>query len=315
MMLRSWRTELAPFPNRWRRAVRVAVVTALGAGVMATLQISNPLGLTMIVSFAAPEYAFSLMTAIIFLVGAAATQILIFATIGALVNAPVAHVCVFIAYTFISTYLIYGMPGLGRLWIWVQIPTVTAFYLVLFDHRQLGWDSAQMFAGLCIAVATLWLFDSVFWPKPAAAVLSDSLRSTLERSRRRLELLVRIFLAEGDALPHHDRGVASKLAYHLALLELSIRNAVNVRQPAELLATVTVAERIHNEIDRICAVASTQLGAALDEASQLAFREAARGLNLALETYISGGNRTGAQTASLRRTDSLRTVQLAQPQR
>ena len=138
MMLRSWRAELTPFTNRWRRAARVAFVTALGAGVTAILQISSPLGLTMLLSFAAPEYAFSLATAITFPVGAAAMQILMLGVVGALVNAPVPHVCAFIAYTFITTYLIYGVPGLGRLWIWVQIPTVTAFYLVLFDHRGPG---------------------------------------------------------------------------------------------------------------------------------------------------------------------------------
>src|SRR5216684_53133 len=136
MMLRSWRAELAPFPNRWRRAARVGFVTALGAGVTAILQISNPLGLTMLFSLAAPEYAFSLATAITFLVGAAGMQILILAVVGALVNAPVPHVCVFIAYTFITTYLIYGVPRLGRLWVWVQIPTVTAFYLVLLDRKS-----------------------------------------------------------------------------------------------------------------------------------------------------------------------------------
>src|ERR1700730_17939499 len=124
MMLRSGRAELAPFPNRWRRAARAGFVTALGAGVTAILQISNPLGLTMLFSFAAPEYAFSLATAIRFLVGAGAMQLLMLAVVGALVNAPVLHVCAFIAYTFITTYLIYGVPRLGRLWVWVQIPTV-----------------------------------------------------------------------------------------------------------------------------------------------------------------------------------------------
>src|SRR5258708_3344881 len=175
MMLKSWRDELAPFPNRWRRAARVGFVTALGAGVTAILQISNPLGLTMLLSFAAPEYAFSLATAITFLVGAAAMQILMLAVVGALVNAPVLHVCVFITYTFITTYLIYGVPGLGRLWPWVQIPTVTAFYLVLFDRRGLGWDNAQMFAGLAVAVTMLWVVNNVFQPKPPPAELSRSL--------------------------------------------------------------------------------------------------------------------------------------------
>jgi hypothetical protein len=315
MMLRSWRAELAPFPRRWRRAARVAFVTALGAGITAILQISNPLGLTMLLSFAAPEYALSLATAIKFLVGAAAMQLLMLMVIGGLVNAPVLHVCVFIAYTFISTYLIYGVPSVGRLWVWVQIPTVTAFYMVLFDHHGLGWDNAEMFAGLAVAVAMLWLFNNVIWPEPAAAVLSGSLRSTLERSRRRLELLIRIFLAEGDAIPNHDRGVASKLTYHLTLLEPSIRNAANVREPAELLAAVTVAERIHNEIDRLCVVACSQLGATLDETGRLALREAARSLDAALEAHISASDSTGWQTELLVKIDSLRRVQAASPQR
>jgi hypothetical protein len=315
MMLRSWRAELAPFPNRWRRAARVAFATALGAGVTAILQISNPLGLTMLLSFAAPEYAFSLATAITFLLGAAAMQILMLAVVGALVNAPVPHVCVFMAYTFITTYLIYGVPGLGRLWIWVQIPTVTAFYLVLFDSRGLGWDNAQMFAGLAVAVAMLWLFNNVIWPEPAAAVLSGSLRSTLERSRRRLERQMRIFIAEDGAVPNDDRGVASKLAYHLTLLEPSIRNAANVREPAELLANVTVAERIHNEIDRLSVVASIQLGATLDETGRVALREAAGALDAALEAHISGSDGIGSQTELLERIGGLQQVQAAPTQR
>jgi hypothetical protein len=315
LILRSWRAELAPFPNRWRRAARVAFVTALGAGLNAILQISNPIGLTMLLNFAAPEYAFSLATAITFLVGAAAMQLLTLGMIGALANAPAPHLCVFIAYTFISTYLIYGVPGLGRLWLWVQIPTVTAFYLVLFDNRGLGWDNAQMFAGLTVSVAMLWLFNNVIWPAPVSAVLSSSLRTTMERSRRRLELLMRIFMAEGGANPNHDRGVASKLAYHLTLLESAIRNSVNVREPAELLASVTVAERIHNEIDRLSIVACTLLGATLDEPGRLALREAAGALDSALEASILGNEGIASQTELLARIESLRRVEAAPPQR
>jgi hypothetical protein len=314
-MFRAWRAELAPFPMRWRRAARVALVTALGAGVMATLQISNPLGLTMLLSFAAPEYAFGLDTAMTFLVGAAAMQLLTLATIGALVNAPVLHVCVFIAYTFISTYLIYGVPGFGRLWLWVQIPTVTAFYMVLFDNRGLGLDNAQMFAGLAVATTMLWLFNNVIWPKPAPTVLSGSLQSTLERSRRRLKLLMRIFLAEGGATPNHDRGVASKLAYHLTLLEPSIRNAADVCGPAALLARVIVAERIHNEIDRLCVIACNQLGATLDETNRFTLREATAALDAKLEARISGRGSNSAQTDLLTSIDNLRRIRASPPQR
>src|SRR5271154_2888785 len=120
--LRSWAAELAPFPHRWRRAARVALVTAAGAGVMAAVQIANPLGLTLIVNFAAPEFAFGLATGVVFLIAAAAIQILTLVTVGALVDNPVAHICVFVAFTAVTTYLIYGVPKLGRIWLWIQIP-------------------------------------------------------------------------------------------------------------------------------------------------------------------------------------------------
>ena len=144
---------------------------------------------------------------------------------------------------------------------------------------------------------------------------ADSLRSTLERSRRRLALLMRIFLAEGGAIPDHDRGVASKLAYHLTLLEPAIRNAAGVREPAELLAAMTVAKRIDNEIDRLCVVACTQLGATLDETGRFALGEAGHALEAALEVHISGSDGTGAQTELLAKIDRLRRVPAAPPQR
>ena len=293
-ILRTWRAELAPFPNRWRRAARVAFVTAIGAAVMAILQISNPLGLTLILSLAAPEYAFTLVTAITFLIATAALQLIVLATIGAMVNSPVAHVGVFIAYTFVPTYLIYGVPRFGRLWLWAQIPTVTAFYLVLFDSRGLGWDNAQMFASLVIAVAILWLFNNVIWPMPAAQVLAGSLRATLERSRHRLRLLIKTFLAQDGALLDHDRGVASKLAYHLTLLDPATRDAADIRELARLLAMIMVAERIHNEIDRLCVPACTQIGALMNESSTHEMRNAADALDAALEAYIAGGDSSEA---------------------
>jgi hypothetical protein len=301
--LRSWGAELAPFPHRWRRAARVAFITAIGAGIMATLQIANPLGLTMLVNFAMPEFAFTLATAIEFLVAAAALQLLMLMTVGVLVDSPVVHVAGFIVLVGVSTYLIYGVARLGRLWLWLQIPAVTAFYLVLFDRRTLGWDSAQMFSGVVIATAMLWLFNNVIWPEPAVSVLTGSLRTTLERARRRLSLLVAILL--GDASPEDDRGVASKLAYHLALLHPATRNATGVREPADLLSTVMVAERIDNELDRLCLTACNQAGVVVEDVERRDLIGAVTELDRALETYIAAiGQPAPLENAEL--ADSLR---------
>lgn len=283
-MFRSWSAELAPFPNRWRRAARVAFVTSIGAGIMATLQIVNPLGLTLLVSFAAPEFVFNFGTAVVFLLMAAIIQVLALFMVGALADSPVLLLSAFIVFTAVSTCLIYGVRRLGRLWLWIQIPSITAFYMVLFDRRSLGWDNAQMYAGIAIAVALLLLFNNLLWPVPAEMVLANSLRSTLARSRRRLRLLVAIFL--GDATPDHDRPVASKLAYHLALLRPATRQVDEVRGAANLMAAVMVAERIHNEIERLSVVACKQSGRSYDDARKRDLREMADALDDALDEYI-----------------------------
>jgi hypothetical protein len=281
---RSWAAELAPFPNRWRRAARVAFVTAIGAGIMATLQIANPLGLTLLVSLAAPEFVFTFATGVVFLLMAAIIQVLALFIVGALADSPVLLVSAFIVFSAISTYLIYGVRRLGRLWLWIQIPSMTAFYMVLFDRRSLGWDNAQMYGGVAIAIALLLLFNNLLWPVPAEMVLVNSLRSTLARSRRRLALLVTIFL--GEATPDHDRTVASKLGYHLALRRPATRQANEARSSANLLAAVMVAERIHNEIERLCVVACRQFGRSYEEAGKRELREMANALDGALNEYI-----------------------------
>jgi len=281
---RSWAAELVPFPNRWRRAARVAFVTALGAGIMAALQIANPLGLTLLVSLAAPEFTFNFATGVVFLLMAAIIPMLALFTVGALADSPVLLVSTFIVFAAISTYLIYGVRRLGRLWLWIQIPSITAFYMVLFDRRSLGSDNAQMYGGIAIAIALLLLFNNLLWPVPAEMVLVNSLRGTLARSRRRLGLLVTIFL--GEATPDHDLTVASKLAYHLALLRPATRQANEARRSVNLLAAVMVAERIHNEIERLHVIACKQLGRSYEEARKRDLREMAEALDGALNEYI-----------------------------
>ena len=283
--LRSWGAELAPFPNRWRRAARVAFVTAIGAGLMATLQIANPLGLTLLVSLAAPEFAFSVTTGIVFLIGAATSQTLALFLAGALVDSPALLIAAFIAIVGVSTYLIYGVPALGRLWLWAQIPSVTAFYLVVFDRRTLGWDNAQMWAGTAIAVALMLIFNNFIWPSPAESVLAESLEATVTRSRNRLRLLMKIFL--GDASPANDRGAASKLSYHLILLKPALRKAASPHKAGEVLAGVMVAERIHNEMDRLCLVACEQAGAGCAENQRHDLLAATDALEGALDGFIA----------------------------
>jgi hypothetical protein len=163
--------ELTPTRQKWLRAIRVATITALGAGVMATMQIANPLGLTILVNLSLPESSFPLTRGIIFLFCAAVFQILALAIAASLADSPALELAVFIVLSFATSHLIYAVPTLGRLWVWIQVPVVTAFYMVLFAPAELGWDNAQMFAGMATAVAILLLFNNLLWRVPVSIVL------------------------------------------------------------------------------------------------------------------------------------------------
>ena len=275
--------ELAPTPKRWLRSARVASISALGAGVMATMQIANPLGLTMLVNLALPEAAFSLTRGMVFLCCAAVLQTLALAVAGALVNSPPLDFAAFILVSLVTSYLIYAVPILGRLWVWTQVPVVTGFYLVLFVPNQLGWDNAQMFSGVAIAVMLLLLFNNLIWPEPVQVTLADSLAEMITRSRSRLARVLAI--ATGDAESDKDKPVASQLGHHLALLSQAGSRASRPAGRARLLLLVIRAERIRTQVDRIT---RSLLGASsrrLQHASTL--RELAAEIDAGFERMIS----------------------------
>ena len=118
-----------------------------------------------------------------FLLGAAVFQALGLALCGAMVDSAIPHFAIFIILCLATSYLIYADPRIGRLWIWVQVPVLTAFYLAIFDPGGFGWNDEQAFAGVAVAVAILYATNTLLWPRPAAEVLGESLASTLERSR------------------------------------------------------------------------------------------------------------------------------------
>jgi hypothetical protein len=253
--------ELAPTRQKWLRAIRAASITALGAGLTATMQIANPLGLTMLVNLSLPEAAFPLTRGIIFLFCAAVFQILAVAGAAALANSPALELAVFIVLSQVTSYLIYAVPILGRLWLWIQVPVVTAFYMVLFVPADLGWDNAQMFAGLAIAVAVLVLFNNLFWPEPMRLVLIDSLVEAIARSRSRFARLIAI--AVGDVAAYEDRPVGSQLGHHVALLG-QVHGMSKSDELGRMLAAVMRVEQLHKQLGRFARVVLQNPGASLE---------------------------------------------------
>ena len=286
--LRVLGAELGPSRQRWRRSARIALITGFGAAVTAAVQVANPLGLTLLFNFAAPEMAVDFAAAFRFLAGAAILQVIGIALAGAMADSAIPHLAIFAALSLLSGYLIYANPRVGRLWIWVQVPVLTAFYLVLFDPVGFGWNDEEAFAGVAIAVAILYAANTLLWPQPADAVLGESLAETLERSRRRLAALLDICAERGGLRPADDRPVASKLGYHVTLLGPAAHHSKAVEVPAALLAAVMVAERIHNEIERIAELAASYAPFEIGEEAKAELNAAGAELDAMLSGYLAG---------------------------
>lgn len=248
------------------------------------MQIRNPLGLTLLVNFGFPEAAFPLSRGLGFLCAAAIFQTVALAVVGALADVPMIHLSVFILLSLVTSYLIYSVPTLGRLWVWIQVPVVTAFYMVPFAPRELGWDNAQMFAGLTIAVALLLMFNNLVWARPAQVVLADSITATLERSRRRLANLFAI--ATNQATVDSDRPVASKLGHHVDLLAAAISGEGNPARRGNLLGSVMSAERIHNQVERFAAGVMGAPHAAINPAASEELRRIGEAIDRRFYTFV-----------------------------
>ena len=87
--------------------------------------------------------------------------------------------------------------------------------------------------------------------------------------------------------PADDRPIASKLGYHLTLLGPAADHSAGVEMPAVLLAAVMVAERIHNEIDRVAALVSAAAPAAMSVELRGSLLQAAAQLDAMLERYLA----------------------------
>jgi hypothetical protein len=216
---------------------------------MAVLQISDPLGLTLLFNFGAPEMAFSVTAGGTFIVFAALLQWLALALAGSLVTWPIAHLSAFIILSIVTSYLIYARLELGRLWIWIQVPVLADFFMIALQPRGLGADNIQMFFGLSLAIALLLLCNRLLWPRSASITLRESTAAMLDDARRRLQML-RAHLTGNDAAGEWNRLPVSRLGYHLSLLGPAIRQAPTLADAAAILSRVIRAERVRDAIEK-----------------------------------------------------------------
>lgn len=251
--------ELEPRPGRLWDSVRMALVTAVGAGLMAAMHIDTELGVYLlwsIVSAPAAMMAPAAGAALIAVLGIALAASVPLA--GVLVEAPWMLVTFFAAASALSTYLL-SDAQLNNGWRMVQIFALSSFWTVVFDPAGFGWSVAYAFSGGLVGFAVIMLFDNVLWPDPAERRLLHLLATAAAASRRRLAAVGRAYLEPAGSVALPRSSAAGAMSAHLALLSRADREKLTPRRHAELLAAVSVSERRRLEIERLLSIAREPL--------------------------------------------------------
>jgi len=245
------REELAPSPARLRTAMRIALICSLGTGLIAVMHIQSVLGAyTLWGLTSTPTVALRPMRALMLIVVIGFAMAISVPIAGILVQAPWLFLPFIGAAAAIFSYLInFGI--VGSYWLFIEILSLGTLYTAVFTPYDLGWPSAYTFAGVTLSVVVICLFDMVLWPDPAENALCDSIAMGFERNRINLALAGRGYLDEDqiDELP--SIASVSILPLHLPLLNRAHAENPDSRRYAELLAAVTVDERMYMEIGRL----------------------------------------------------------------
>src|SRR5262249_10026886 len=140
---------------------------------------------------------------------------------------------------------------LTNAWMLLGITVIGTLYAVIFDPRGFGWATAATFGGGAIAFGTILLFDAYLWPDPANAALLASLAADVARARERLAVVRRVFFALRVRDDPPPVPMIPELPPFLTLLDRADREGATERQRAELLATITLTERLRLELARL----------------------------------------------------------------
>lgn len=237
----------------------MALITALGAGLMAAMHIDTELGIYLLWAIVSAPAAMMLPASGATLI--AVTGILLAASVplaGVLVEAPWMLVMFFAAAAALSTYLL-SDAQLTNGWRMVQIFTLSSFWVVVFDYQGFGWSVAYAFAAAAVGFSFIMLFDNVLWPDPAERHLLNLLAAGAERTRMRLAAVGRSYLEARGARALPRPSLEGAMGAHLALLARADREDLSPLRHARLLAAVSAGERMRIETERLLSIAREPL--------------------------------------------------------
>src|SRR5271167_1313537 len=174
--------EFAPSHRRFVNSARLATIGTVGAGIMAAGHIDTALGpyLVWLMIGAAPML--TLPRALAYLIAEAPLLAASVPIAGLLAETPWLMLSFIFAFTALSTQQV-GSRKLGPFGLVLQVVTLDTFYAVIFDPGDFGWGVSSVYGASVIAFSLISLFDRVFWPDPAEALLLDSLGTSAENNR------------------------------------------------------------------------------------------------------------------------------------
>jgi len=252
LFLSSLPQKLAPRPQRFAYALRLATICAVGMGLMVIAHVD---------SIFAPYVLWTLASgadgmtpprrAIAYLAVSSILLALSVPIAGNLSEAPWLMLPVIGCFVGGFTYLQYSRHAAAG-WNIVEIVVLTGFFSVLFDPHNFGWEVGATYGGIVIALLVVALFDNVLWPVSAEATLERVLTLDLSRMRERFSTAARQFLNPTEPGSNLRLSPAvSELAVHLAILERAAREGADAGRRALLLAAITHNERVRTAINRM----------------------------------------------------------------
>jgi uncharacterized membrane protein YccC len=279
----SLREEFANRPRRVRSCVRMALITALGAGLMAATQVDSPLAINVIwATIAAPAARMKPTTGVKFIIVMGAALAASMPLAGALVEAPWLEIPFLAAAVASSTYL-FSDAQLADGWRQLQLFFVNTFWIVVFDPQGFGWSVGYNFGGAVIAFGLLVLFDNVLWPDPSENELLLSLERSSKSIRERFNAIGRSYLSPSGSVALPDFSTAGAMGAHLNLLARASREGISSRRYAVLFAAVSVTERLRLVVERMLATAREKLPGRIRQLIQPELKEVLNVIDSALE--------------------------------
>jgi uncharacterized membrane protein YccC len=146
------------------------------------------------------------------------------------------------------------------------------------------------------------LFDAYLWPDAAEAELLDSIARDLDQTRAGLHLVGRAYFDPDARAAMPTVALRSAMPEFLSLLDRAAREGASASRRAQLLAIVTISERLRMELARLHTLARAPVGNALRQLLRVQVEPVLDASESALATLAddvrAGIDSTGARLAA-----------------